>query len=124
MTIHQVSEFPATAPEQIEHFAQLLRRSENKRRVFREIYRGKAKHPKTAKEIAGRLGLETKQVLNIAGPLAAHTLFEQTRHNKRTAYRKRPNINAVKAKILSLVAEFSGGRWQDDATLLVLAVGR
>ncbi len=30
----------------------------------------------------------------------------------------------LQAKILSLVAEFSGGRWQDDATLLVLAVGR
>ena len=29
----------------------------------------------------------------------------------------------LQAKILAVVAEFSGGRWQDDATLLVLAVG-
>jgi sigma-B regulation protein RsbU (phosphoserine phosphatase) len=34
------------------------------------------------------------------------------------------NLSAEKlqAKILAVVAEFSGGRWQDDATLLVLAV--
>jgi sigma-B regulation protein RsbU (phosphoserine phosphatase) len=30
----------------------------------------------------------------------------------------------LQAKILAVVAEFTGGRWQDDATLLVLAVGR
>ena len=29
----------------------------------------------------------------------------------------------LQAKILAVVAEFTGGRWQDDATLLVLAVG-
>ena len=29
----------------------------------------------------------------------------------------------LQAKILDVVGEFSGGRWQDDATLLVLAVG-
>jgi sigma-B regulation protein RsbU (phosphoserine phosphatase) len=32
------------------------------------------------------------------------------------------SANELQAKILSEVAEFSGGRWQDDATLLVLAV--
>jgi len=30
--------------------------------------------------------------------------------------------NELQAKIIAVVAEFSGGRWQDDATLLVLAV--
>ena len=29
----------------------------------------------------------------------------------------------LQAKILAEVTEFSGGRWQDDATLLVLAAG-
>src|SRR6266705_2308306 len=29
----------------------------------------------------------------------------------------------LQAKILAVTSEFSGGRWQDDATLLVLAVG-
>jgi sigma-B regulation protein RsbU (phosphoserine phosphatase) len=33
------------------------------------------------------------------------------------------SADELQAKILAVVAEFSGGRWQDDATLLVLAVG-
>jgi len=33
------------------------------------------------------------------------------------------SANELQAKIIAVVAEFSGGRWQDDATLLVLAVG-
>jgi sigma-B regulation protein RsbU (phosphoserine phosphatase) len=33
------------------------------------------------------------------------------------------SADELQAKILTAVAEFSGGRWQDDATLLVLAVG-
>jgi len=32
------------------------------------------------------------------------------------------SAHELQAKILAVVAEFSGGRWQDDATLLVLAV--
>ena len=32
------------------------------------------------------------------------------------------SANELQAKIIAVVAEFSGGRWQDDATLLVLAV--
>jgi sigma-B regulation protein RsbU (phosphoserine phosphatase) len=33
------------------------------------------------------------------------------------------SADELQKKILAVVAEFSGGRWQDDATLLVLAVG-
>jgi sigma-B regulation protein RsbU (phosphoserine phosphatase) len=33
------------------------------------------------------------------------------------------SADELQAKILDVVGEFSGGRWQDDATLLVLAVG-
>src|SRR5439155_17240433 len=32
------------------------------------------------------------------------------------------SADELQAKILAAVAEFSGGRWQDDATLVVLAV--
>jgi serine phosphatase RsbU (regulator of sigma subunit) len=32
------------------------------------------------------------------------------------------SADELQAKILAAVAEFTGGRWQDDATLLVLAV--
>ncbi len=35
---------------------------------------------------------------------------------------RRLSADQLRAKILAVVAEFSGGRWQDDATLLVLAV--
>ncbi len=32
------------------------------------------------------------------------------------------SADELQAKILAVVAEFSGSRWQDDATLVVLAV--
>ena len=32
------------------------------------------------------------------------------------------SADQLQAKILAVVTEFTGGRWQDDATLLVLAV--
>jgi hypothetical protein len=102
MTIQNVSEFPATAPEQIEHFAKLLSKSVQRRQVFWEVCRGNSKEPKTAEEIAKHVQLSAKRVLEIASPLAAHQLFEKTRYNARTAYRKYPNINAVKHKIIDL----------------------
>jgi len=102
MPIQHVSEFPASAPEQIEHFALLLSKSAQRRKVFWEICRGKSKDPKTAEEIGQRVDLSAKRVLEIASPLAAHQLFEKVRHDGRTAYRKYPNINAVKQKIIDL----------------------
>ena len=102
MTVQPVSEFAATAPEQIEHFAHLMRFSENRQKVFAEIYRGQSKKPKTVLEIADRTGLTTKQVLNAAKPLAVNHAFEQKRHNGRTAYRKYANLYTVFRKILRL----------------------
>jgi hypothetical protein len=105
MNIQNVSEFPATAPEQIEHFAALLSKSEQGRAVFWEICRGHAKTPKSAEEIGKRVDLPAKRVLEIAGPLAAHQLFEKLRHGGRICYRKYPNINAVKHKIMRLAKD-------------------
>lgn len=102
MTVQHVSEFPATAPEQIEFFARLLSNSEHRRKVFVEVYRGQSKKPKTAKEIGSHVGLPAKRVLEIAGFLAANNLFEQTKHQSRTAYKKYKNINTAKKKILRL----------------------
>ncbi|MBZ5567824.1 MAG: hypothetical protein LAN64_08230 [Acidobacteriia bacterium] len=103
MTVQAVSEFPATAPEQIEHFAKLLSKSEDKRRVFGQIYRGQSQKPKTAAEIAKELrGLTAKRVLEIASPLAANHLFEKTKINGSIAYKKRSSINTVKQRILAL----------------------
>src|SRR5689334_13303637 len=104
MTIHSVSEFPASAPEQIDHFARLLSKSEQRRKVFWEIYRGKTKAPKTAEEIGRNVRLTPKRVLEIASPLAANHLFEKTKKDGRTAYRKYPTINTVKRRIHGLAS--------------------
>jgi hypothetical protein len=104
MTIQPVSEFPATAPEQIGHFAALLSRSKQRRKVFWEIYRGKSKNAKTAEEIGGKVHLTSKRVLEIASPLADNHLFEKTKRDGRTAYRKHPTINTVKQKIMRLAS--------------------
>jgi hypothetical protein len=105
MTIQHVSEFPATAPEQIDHFAKLLSKSVQGRKVFREICWGQSKEPKTAEEIGKRINMSAKRVLELASPLAAHQLFEKTKRDGRIAYRKYPNINAVKHKILKLATD-------------------
>lgn len=102
MTVQNVSEFPATAPEQIDHFAKLLRKSAQRRAIFLEVCRGQSKSAKTAAEIAGRVSLTAKRVLEVASPLAAHQLFEKTKRDGQVAYKKYPNINAVKHKIISL----------------------
>jgi hypothetical protein len=102
MTIQNVSEFAATAPEQIDHFAKLLSRSETRRKVFSEIYRGQSKQGKTAKEIGKCVLLAPKRVLEIATPLADSHLFEKIKRDGRTAYRKYSNINTVKHKIIRL----------------------
>jgi hypothetical protein len=115
MNVQAVSEFPATAPEQIDHFAKLLSRSEQRRGVFKEIYRGKAKKPKTAAAIGDEVGLTAKRVLEIATPLAANHLFEQTKTDNHTAYRKYPAINTVKGRILALAT--NSKKLEDHVTI-------
>lgn len=105
MNLQQVSDFSAFAPEKIEHFAKLLSKSEQKRKVFKEIYRGKSKDGKTAAEIGKRIGFSAKEVLDLAGPLAANHLFEQVKRDNRTAYKKYPAVNTVKRKILRLAKD-------------------
>jgi hypothetical protein len=104
MTIQSVSEFPASAPEQIGHFAELLSKSAQRRKVFWEIYRGKSKNAKTADEIGMKIHLTSKRVLEIASPLADNHLFEKTKRDGLTAYRKYPTINTVKHKIRRLAS--------------------
>jgi hypothetical protein len=105
VNVQQVSDFSAFAPEKIEHFAKLLNRSAHRRRIFQEIYRGKSKNGKTAAEIGKRVGLTAKRVLEIAGPLAASHLFEQTKREKLTAYKKYPAVNTVRTTILRLAKD-------------------
>lgn len=73
--------------------------------VFWEIYRGKSKDAKTAAEIGKKVHLEPKRILEIATPLAANHLFEKTKRDSLTAYRKYAWINTVKHKIWHLATD-------------------
>ena len=53
---------------------------------------------------------------------AAGEEFGEVRLLRLLEDRRASSADELQAKILADVAEFSGGRWQDDATLLVLAV--
>jgi phosphoserine phosphatase RsbU/P len=53
---------------------------------------------------------------------AAGEEFGEARLLRLLEDRRASSADELQAKILADVAEFSGGRWQDDATLLVLAV--
>jgi hypothetical protein len=101
-----VSDFASNAPEQIEHFAQLLVNSPLKTRLFEEIYRGK-RSVKTVKELADKLGVPEKRVLTIGKPLADRHLFYATKLNKRVAYMKIPTVTTVKQQILRLAGNKS-----------------
>jgi hypothetical protein len=105
VAVQRVSEFSATAPEQIEHFAKLLIRAPVRVQIFTEVYRGQRQRPRTAEEIAQVLDITAKHVLTSASPLATHGLFEKTKVGKLIAYKKYPEINTVKGKILSLAQD-------------------
>jgi sigma-B regulation protein RsbU (phosphoserine phosphatase) len=57
------------------------------------------------------------EACNLAGEEFGEARLLRLLENHRTL-----SADELQAKILAVVAEFSGGRWQDDATLLVLAV--
>ena len=96
-----VSDFASSAPEQIEHFAKLLSKSAQKRELFAAIYRGK-KSVKTVRELATSTQIAEKRILTIGKPLADQHLFDATKVNNLTAYKKRPTVASVKNQILRL----------------------
>lgn len=59
---HSVHDAVANKPETLQHHAEILAASQNRLKVFSEIYRGKGK-PKSAKAIAEKIGLGQKAVL-------------------------------------------------------------
>jgi hypothetical protein len=99
-----VSDFASNAPEQLEHYAKLLSRSEMKRRLFEEIYRGK-RSIKTVAMLASALDVTSKRILELAKPLAEHHLFAAIKHEGRIAYRKNPLIAANKRRISALARD-------------------
>src|SRR5690242_17751744 len=91
--------------ETLEHHAEVLKRSENRRTVFRAIYRGKTKI-KSVSEIIQATGLDHKAVLTAGLALANSHLVDQTKVQNsgrmETAYAKTTFCNQHKDKILRL----------------------
>jgi len=99
-----VSDFASNAPEQLEHYAKLLQHSDDRQRLFAEVYRG-PKPVKTVPELATKLDVTTKRILEIAKPLTSNHLFDPIKVDKRIAFRKISTIAAHKNKILALARD-------------------
>jgi hypothetical protein len=97
-----VADVRANRNETIQHAAQVIGRSEQRRELFAAIYHGK-KEVKTVLELAEKTGLPAKRVLELGRKLADTQLVEQEKVNGRVAYRKDRAISPHKQKILDLV---------------------
>lgn len=101
-----VSDTPSNRRDQIANFAEILRNSPARQKIFKAVYRGKNKY-KTVNKIAELLEWTAKRVATVAKPLAqGEKLFEQDRQEidgrKQTVYRKIHFVERNKKKILSL----------------------
>ena len=90
--------------ELLERFARDLGRSPQRRAVFCEIYRGQ-RRIKTAEEIAQRIELSTRRVLQIGKDLAHKNLVIQTTKGSppRVAYEKDSTVQPLRDKLLKLL---------------------
>src|ERR1700674_1607833 len=101
-----VSDSSSHRREQIANFAEILRNSPARQKIFKAVYRGKQRS-KTIGEIARATGYSAKRVAEIAGPIArGEKLFEQgrARHDGRmtTVYKKIDFVVTNRSKILDL----------------------
>src|SRR5262249_21356647 len=97
-----VSDMRANSNEAIQHAAKVIGRSQRRRDLFAEIYHGK-KAIKTVAELAEKMGLSQKQVLDAGIKLVANQIVEQDKIGGRVAYKKDTAITPHKQKILGLV---------------------
>jgi len=88
----------------IKHAVEVIGRSEDRRKVFEEIYFGKSKG-KTAKEIAFEVGIGEKRVNEVALVLSRAKIIEKKRVNHRLVYIKDEFFYTHKARILRLVTD-------------------
>src|SRR2546426_746657 len=103
MSPRSVSDIRSNPNDQIAHAARVIGRSKARRRVFEFVYFGKKKI-KAVAEIASRLKLTQKQVLNAGNALAKNELVEQVKQEKRTAYRKDGFYDHNKRRILNFAS--------------------
>lgn len=103
MTSISVSDHKSNAPEQIAFAAKVIGKSDIRRKIFEEVYKGK-KSIKTVEELAVLIGVSTKRILEEGVKLSKNTIFEQVKVDKKTAYQKIPFYSANKMQILNLVS--------------------
>lgn len=105
MSAIETSDTASHRRDQIANFAEILRNSPAKRKIFESIYFGK-KSIKSVAEVAKATKYSTKRVTEIAKPLASEKLFKQTRvavnGRKTTAYETIGWVRTNKPKILQL----------------------
>jgi len=100
MTI-ETTDIRSSPKEQIVHAAEVIGRSEARRKVFEEIYRGK-RSVKTVDEIASKIDLDRIRVLQEALVLYKNRIIKRTRVNGKLAYVKDDFYSQHKKKILRL----------------------
>ncbi len=97
-----VSDRSSNKPEQIEHAAEVLGKSQ-RITVFRNIYTGKKKI-KTVEQLAKLTGLTKKRVLECGKKLATQDIIEQVKVNGLTAYKKIDFFQQHRDKIIRLAS--------------------
>jgi hypothetical protein len=90
--------------EQIVHAAEVIGRSEYRRRVFEEVYTGKSKVKTVLDLMAKMKGVPRTRVLDAGRALATNDIVQQTKENGVTAYRKIHFFQRYRDKILSASA--------------------
>jgi len=92
----------SNADAQIMHAVNVIYRSEDRREVFKEIYRGKSSG-KTAEEIASKIGIESIRVLQEALILYKAKIIGKRKIKGRLTYLKDDFFSLHKERILYLV---------------------
>lgn len=94
----------SNADKQIKHAVDTIGRSEIRRKVFEEIYRGKSSG-KTAEQIATAIGINVVRVLQEALILSSAQIIRKKKANGRLVYLKDEFFSLHKKRILRRVAK-------------------
>jgi len=119
----------SNAQKQIAHAVEVLGRSKDRRLVFEEIYRGK-RATKTVDEIAERIGVNRKRILEEGLVLYKSRIIGRTKVDGRLAFIKDDFYSQHKAKILHLVTDkrarerFGSSTSKEKVTVISVPVAR
>jgi predicted transcriptional regulator len=94
----------SNANVQIMHAVDVIYRSEDRRKVFEEIYRGKS-NGKTAEEIASKINIDKVRVLQEALVLCKTKIVKKEKIRGRLTYLKDDFFSQYKEKILRLATD-------------------